>query len=300
MPPKLASSSAPQSNELQTTASSLGSRHATSDDDQNAGPEGQLGLHDLKGRPGASGELAYFLSIPWCCAHLQPAEKSPPGAAAPRIRIVQPENRRYGRPPLNADGTVTSRTDTLDNAFSTTLNTLDTIGAFLLFYEEPGAEPGSGLESASESESAGYRPPVVELKALMHLGPGLNGHLGISHGGFVAAILDEVLGLLVTLNRRRAHHNRRVGAVPPQPPPPRSPPEEAAAAAGSIGKGFVTGYLNTTYVRPVRTSQPVLVTTRYVRGEGSRKFYCEGAVWNSESQLLAKADCLFIVLKQRL
>ncbi|CAK7226289.1 hypothetical protein SCUCBS95973_006150 [Sporothrix curviconia] len=261
-----------------------------------------LGLCDvyhLHGRPDSAGEVAYFMSVPWCRAHLKPAEGRPPGSAAPlEVRIVQPGSRRKGRPVPNADGSITSSTKTLDNAFSTTLHTLDTIGAFIVFYEEPRLL----LAPSGSSVHPEYRAPILELKALMRLGPGLNGHMGVSHGGIVATILDEVLGLLIPLNRRRAKHNKRVGATAPPLPASADPagPEAAAAASADVDKGFVTGYLNTTYVRPVRTPAPVLVTARYTRMEGTRKFYVEGAIWDDKSQVLAKADCVFIALKERL
>lgn len=35
---------------------------------------------------------------------------------------------------------------------------------------------------------------------MMDLGDGLNGHPKICHGGFVATMLDEVIGVLITLN----------------------------------------------------------------------------------------------------
>jgi thioesterase superfamily protein 4 len=35
---------------------------------------------------------------------------------------------------------------------------------------------------------------------MMDLGDGLNGHPKILHGGFVATMLDEVCGVLITLN----------------------------------------------------------------------------------------------------
>ncbi|CAK7268322.1 hypothetical protein SEPCBS57363_003035 [Sporothrix epigloea] len=256
-----------------------------------------LGLCDvyhLNGQPDAAGEVVYFMSIPWCRAHLKPAEGRPPGSAASTaVHIVQPYSRRKGRPVPNADGTFTSSTETLSNAFATTLHTLDTIGAYIVFYEEPLLSPGS---------HSGYRAPVLELKALLRLGPGLNGHRGVAHGGIVATILDEVLGLLIPLNQRRANHNRRVGAEAPLLPVSANStgPEAAAAASAKVDKGFVTGYLNTTYIRPLRTPAVVLVTARYTRIEGARKFYVEGAIWDNKSQVLAKAECLFVALKEKL
>jgi hypothetical protein len=39
-----------------------------------------------------------------------------------------------------------------------------------------------------------------EVRTIMELGDGLNGHPRICHGGFVATMLDEVCGVLITLN----------------------------------------------------------------------------------------------------
>jgi hypothetical protein len=39
-----------------------------------------------------------------------------------------------------------------------------------------------------------------EVRTIMELGSGLNGHPNICHGGFVATMLDEVLGVLIQLN----------------------------------------------------------------------------------------------------
>ncbi|KIH88012.1 thioesterase superfamily [Sporothrix brasiliensis 5110] len=253
-------------------------------------------IYELQGRPDAIAEAEYFLSVPWCRAHLKPAEGRPKGSAATKeIRIVQPGSRRRVKPALNADGSFTSSTKTIDNAFSTTLHTRDTIGAFIIFYEEPSIPASAGV-------SPGYRPPILELKALMSIGPGINGHIGVAHGGIVATILDEVLGLLMPLNLARDRHNKRIGATAPPLPASTDPngPEAAAVSSATVTSGFVTGYLNITYSRPVRTPADILVTARFVRKEGTRKYFLEGSIWDGKSQLLAKADLLFIALKERL
>lgn len=255
------------------------------------GPGGQLGLcDDLNGKPDHYGEIDYFLSVPWCRAHLRPVENLPAGSVAPTVRIVHPSFRRRKPPPRNPDGTITNSPTGMDNAFSTTLNTDDTIGAFILFYEEPPLPPTAHPD---------YLPPVVELKGFMRLGSGVNGHIGLAHGGIVATILDEVVGLLIPLNRGRLRINKQNGHEPPQPEP-TSPAEVAAAKSGHITKSYVTGYLNTTYVRPVKTLATVLVTARYTRMEGTRKFFFEGGIHDENNQLLAKCECVFITLRGKL
>ncbi|EPE10233.1 thioesterase superfamily protein [Ophiostoma piceae UAMH 11346] len=256
-----------------------------------AGPDGQSGLPgNLNVKPDSHGEIDYFLSIPWCRAHLRPAERLPAGSVAPTVHIVQPSFRRRAPPARNPDGSITSSPDTIDNAFATTLNSKDTIGAFTLFYNEPAAPAAAHPD---------YRPPVVELKGFMRLGSGMNGHIGLAHGGFVATILDEVLGLLIPINRSRSRHNKRLGLELPLPEL-ASPAEVAAAKSGRMDNPYVTGYLNTTYVRPVKTMATILVTARYTRVEGTRKYYFEGGIHDENNQLLAKGECVFITLKGKL
>lgn len=56
-----------------------------------------------------------------------------------------------------------------------------------------------------------YRPikevegsvPYRELKIILDLGTGLNGHPSVAHGGVAAALLDETCGAIVTLIRER-------------------------------------------------------------------------------------------------
>ena len=40
---------------------------------------------------------------------------------------------------------------------------------------------------------------VKEVRTIMELGDGVNGHPEICHGGFVATMMDEVFGVLVTM-----------------------------------------------------------------------------------------------------
>ncbi|EFX00821.1 thioesterase superfamily [Grosmannia clavigera kw1407] len=260
-----------------------------------AGPEGQtvperdgpLSSTSVTVSDDPTGAVAHFLAIPWCRAHLRPAENGPAGAtgSSTRIRIVVPATRfRISSP------------ETADNAFTNTLNSPDTISAYVVFYEEP----ADALSHA----------PIVELKALMTVGPGMNGHVGVMHGGLVGTILDEVLGLLMPLNQRRLRRLQKLqqqqqqensqSQTPSQTDEKYSPAEAAAVASATVRHGFVTGFLNTTYVRPVRTSATILVTARFTRLEGPRKFYVQGAIWDEDAQLRAKAEAVFIALRDKL
>jgi len=52
---------------------------------------------------------------------------------------------------------------------------------------------------------------VRECRTIMELGPSVNGHPGLAHGGFVATVLDEILGLLISMKfgREWEEANRR-------------------------------------------------------------------------------------------
>lgn len=180
-----------------------------------------------------NGDFEHFMSIPWCRAHLQGA-----GVAA-----LIPRSRR-------------AKASTEDELFSRTLNTPETFSAYVLFYEEPRDPHGR----------------VDEVKAFLTLNPGVNGYPGVCHGGIVATILDEVLGVLMPLNQAR-------GAQPPTV--------------------HMTAYLHTTYLQPVRTPATVLVTTRINKVDG-RKVLVEGSIWDEKSTRLARAEALFVELKKKL
>jgi acyl-coenzyme A thioesterase PaaI-like protein len=173
-------------------------------------------------------DLAHFLSLPWCAAQL----------TALRVRTWVPPASRVRKPSGE------------DELFSTTLNTPQTIPAFVLFYDEP---PDAKAQ-------------VDELKALFALGPGVQGYSNVVHGGIVATLLDEVLGALPVLNARR-------GAFPKE--------------------AFMTRYLNTSFLRPVKTPNTILVTAKIVDFK-DRKVFVEGHIQDGDGFVLAKADALFV------
>lgn len=191
-----------------------------------------------------SAELDYFKQIPWCAGLL----------SRPGTKVWHPFSRRLN-PPLG------------DGTFFKTLNTPDAIPAFLMFYNPPTA---TGAGSASPTASTSPPTPLsslaaTELSALVALGDGVTGHPGIAHGGFLTAILDEVLGNVATANRE----------------------------AGVIRGAYMTVSLNTTYLAPVRTPGAVLVTSHIVRQDG-RKLLLAGTIKDGDGKVLAKGEGLFL------
>jgi acyl-coenzyme A thioesterase PaaI-like protein len=87
------------------------------------------------------------------------------------------------------------------------------------------------------------------------------GFTGIVHGGIVAAILDEAMGMSCS----RVHNIH----------------------------GAVTANLNITFRSPVRTEVPLTIRARAERNE--RKFNCTAQIYGENDELLAEASSLWIL-----
>ncbi|KAK3053868.1 hypothetical protein LTR09_005148 [Extremus antarcticus] len=125
-----------------------------------------------------------------------------------------------------------------DSLFADILKTPRTIRSCLSYYIKP-----------SPSASA-----IEEVSTLMTLGDGLNGHPGILHGGIVATIIDEGMGILQSANFERDHlgevaQGRAHGELPPE------------------GYSFFTAELTIKYLKPVMTGQALVVSCREGRKE---------------------------------
>lgn len=148
-----------------------------------------------------------------------------------------------------------------DALFSETINSPSTLSHFILFYPRP-SDPRSVLS---------------QIKGLITLGHNLDGHPGVCHGGIVATIFDEVLGYAAPGGR--LHGEGENGGAPVS--------------------SYVTAYLNTTYLRPVRTPGTVLVEATTTKVQG-RKIYVEASMEDGEGHRLARAEALFVEAKMKL
>jgi thioesterase superfamily protein 4 len=181
--------------------------------------------------------VPYFKTIPWCCAII--------------------DNPAYETSPTNSR---VPKDSTEDSFFAETLQTDRTIRRCLTLNTAP---------------DAGAEPPIREAVTFFELGNGVNGFPNICHGGFVATLLDEVMGILLTLNQEYLHRVRG----------------ESAEITS------MTAYLNMKYLAPVRTPAVVLGRARVVKAEG-RKMYVRGAIEDSEGKELTVAELLFVKAKR--
>ncbi len=140
--------------------------------------------------------------------------------------------------------------------FSRTLNSRDTIPAFVMAYRRP--------------RDAGAQ--VRELKSFLTLDAGINGYPGVCHGGIVATILDEVMALIFYINQERGT---------------------------GFNADYMTAYLNTTYLAPIRTPGTIMVVLGVAKDE-DRKVFLEAHIEDENGTVLAKGDCLYVALRQKL
>jgi acyl-coenzyme A thioesterase PaaI-like protein len=89
------------------------------------------------------------------------------------------------------------------------------------------------------------------------------GQYPISHGGFLAAVLDEVCGRVLGMNRL------------------------------DKGQGMKTAYLNVSYRKPVVVPGVILATARLVKTEG-RKMFVNAAIKDASGDACTTAESLFV------
>jgi acyl-coenzyme A thioesterase PaaI-like protein len=197
-----------------------------------------------------SDSKAPFLRIPWTAALLK------------RENII-----------CRVPGSRKSKDSGEDTLFAEILKTPRTIRSCLSLYTRP----------PPEAEK------IEEVSTLMTIGDGVNGHPGIMHGGIIAAILDEGMGILQSCNFEREHFaavsmGKAEGEIPPS------------------GYSFFTAELKIQYKKPVMTSAPLICTARFVKRErGKEWIYAEVKQrvgmeedYNGDEVVCATGEALFV------
>lgn len=183
---------------------------------------------------------ARFRSIPWCAALLSNPDFTPTVTAS--------------REP---------KASTEDSFFAETLQSDRTIRSCVSLQHNPSSAPDRA---------------IPEVRIILELGDGVNGHPNICHGGFVATVLDEAMGVLLTVNME--NDRRRDPSLP-----------------GSLTA--FTAYLNTKYHKPVPAPGVILATAKFVKNEG-RKTYITATVGDGQGTVYAAAEALFIEPRAKL
>ena len=186
---------------------------------------------------------SYFQAIPWCTKLLND----------PNFYIIKAPSRQY-------------KESTEDSLVAETLKTDNTVRSCLLLCKHPTKilrEGGSG--------SGGLVQQIDEVRTLMSIGSGLNGHSHILHGGMLAGLFDEVMGMLLTVNKDL------------QDPAGRDE--------------TFTAYLHVNFLKPVATPQTVLFTAKFREVKG-RKCYIDSTVEDGHGVVMAKGEALWITIRQ--
>ncbi|KAF2673419.1 hypothetical protein BT63DRAFT_155945 [Microthyrium microscopicum] len=181
-------------------------------------------------------DLEYFRSLSWC-------------------------NKWIGDPEWQVipTGSRTPKPSTEDELFGRILNTHETISRCLSFIKKPA--PNKLIE---------------EVRCLVTLEPGLNGYPAVCHGGLIALLFDEVMGVAGSqfVARQIKLAKEKVEA-----------PSKGAA---------MTVELTTIYRRPVLTPQTVCVVVLPVKQEARKKFL-NARLENSKGDTLAECRAIFVL-----
>ncbi|KAK5999787.1 hypothetical protein QM012_005193 [Aureobasidium pullulans] len=161
-----------------------------------------------------SSSHAYFSSIPWTSRLL----------AAPNLRLSAPQSR-------------TPKSSTEDSLFATTLATSSTIPHCIIYY--PRSSASTDLNS---------------LSILFKIEHGCNGYPHTLHGGIVATLLDESMGMLLQEITDKKHLELVAGGH----------------AQGEIAAGMdaFTKTLNVEFLAPIKTPKVILAKVRVVERRG--------------------------------
>lgn len=189
-------------------------------------------------------DIARYRSIPWVSRLLQDASF-----------VTVPSTGRE------------TKASTEDSLFTVTLKSDTTLSGYLVQYRRPSVLPNS-----ISTDSPGN---IEEIRMFLILGDDMNGYPGVLHGGIVATILDECLGLLLVLrNKYKAATDDNIAHEPSQK--------------------TVTAYLNTNFVRPVPTPGAIVIYANLEESKEQRKWKIKGRICDEADQILATADCLYV------
>lgn len=230
--------------------------------DKMSTPAGANGSSPSTRRKMGDAAIAHLSQTPWCAALIDSPEWTPTRTAS---RVPKPT--------------------TEDSFFAETLGTSRTIRSCLTLRPVKEEEDGDMV--------------FKEVRTIMELGDGLNGYPRMAHGGFVATMLDEVMGVLLTLNIEAKNQRRlEVG---------RMGPDEGMncftacmfleMSLGAVANGAQD--LNTSYKKPVPTPGVVLCTAKFDRRERN-KIYIRTTIEDGQGTVYTVGEGMFIEVKTKI
>lgn len=206
----------------------------------------------------SSPDKSYLETIPWCATLLND----------PNWTII-PTDSRVQKP--NGE----------DEFFARTLATTETISACVTQIRRV------ERQSTTPPGSSAWQPTIVEARAMFALSTGVNGYPNIAHGGFVASLLDEIMGILISTNKNDYEETVvRTGTDETAEPKPEKPHRLTT----------VTAELNVKYRRPVFTGGVVVARAWFDKIQGTR-LTLQATIEDAEGRVLSEGAGLFVGLK---
>lgn len=163
--------------------------------------------------------LAHFSKIPWCAEQINASGWTP---VPTRCRE--------------------QKSSTEDSFLSTALQTPTTLSRHLTICQ------ASSIPLPSNTSKKEGNLSIPACRTFWQLGSDLNGFPGIAHGGLLATLLDEQMGMLLTIN------------------------SEFGAGSGTALITEMTVYMNVRYKAPVKTPGIVMAQAECTRKEGRKTF----------------------------
>ncbi|KAJ5979988.1 hypothetical protein N7481_007286 [Penicillium waksmanii] len=197
----------------------------------------------IKALPVSQADVDFFSEMPFAHPFLKP---SSPYQIVPFIT-------RYDKGDLS------------DMFFNKTINTCDTISRVLAFMRKPVSLQGPAYDN--EGIDPLKYPDEPHFVAFFQLETGVNGFINTAHGGLLASLLDETLGICVETYRMLAS-------------------EELAS--------LLTGELQVSYRSPVPIPSAIMIKS-WVRRKEGRKWFLEARVLDQNGLLKAEAKSLYIM-----
>nr|POE56499.1 verlamelin biosynthesis protein b [Quercus suber] len=198
-----------------------------------------------------SDTTAPFLTIPWTASLL----------SQPDLVFRVPGSRKVKQLP-----------DTEDSLFADILRTGRTVQSCISFYRNP--------ETPEEK--------IQEMSALCYIGNGMNGHDGILHGGIVATLIDEAMGMLQSANIERDFVYAKSRARPNEKLP------QSSASTFTVE-------LKVTYLKPVVTPGAVLIKIRSLKKEARKEWLATEVLQEHDGKVVvcSRGEALFVEPKPK-
>lgn len=154
--------------------------------------------------------------------------------------------------------------NTSDTFFSRVINTRDTIPRLLALMHRTALQQSNNRSEPKSQQAQG--PDLPYFVTFVHLGSNVNGYQDTVHGGILASLFDETLGLCAETYRQFASRDRT---------------------------RLYTASLTVSYRSPVTTPGVFLIKTWVQQIEG-RKWFLEAQLLDTDGVLKAEAKSLYI------